>query len=681
MLCSTDAAIIKNPDAAVPSFLVISYCWRSPDWNPVPAAQPTTPWGQSQPMVDKILSLRESKDEGVWVDQLCIDQENDEEKRIAIGSMDVIYRAARRLIIVLEDVELCGDEQKAGLKYASLYERMCQIVRERKPPNSEKTKLIKECFKLDTEDSVATKRFFLKMLSARWYSRAWCAHECKVNQHGKINNPLFLCFGGDGGVLGFEFRFMHFLASSIRSMEYEYGIPEGKGVFQAFDEPTSNTSLFQLTNRIFQLRPQGRPNISLMTNLVIISGYDCKEPTDRISIAMNAGRIPLFFRGTINSLSFGYWIFALLALASGDLGPLLLDAIKLSLFNQETKSEVISWVDQPYNGPLAPRLPILLPEAITRATTEYIELDLLLLQGMPMCASQASKSKACSVIASFALRDRGHISGIEDPNYTMGVAKVAASAMKRGELIKEWDIEFLGSAIDCGVDWIRQFPDRMANEAKVGAWSHGQFNGFDTGFTDAALDLLSYLDVTKEASPNFDVEFLQPVIRFFTCITDHRLKFPAVMPRRICMSATGDFAFTNAISDRSWVAVPVAVAHLPFFHNRAWLVEPFEPCAAGEQLTNPHSKAAPDSTGGHPGDMVSRDQVVATDLFPILTSDFADRRDLPNSGGTWRIIKRQTLVGCKPIIADGKAVTILKKQKVYGSKGYDWEALKESLTM
>jgi hypothetical protein len=215
MLCSTDAAIIKDPDADVPSFLVISYCWRNSSWNPVPAAQSTTPWGQSRPMVDKILSLRESKDEGIWIDQLCIDQENEDEKKIAIGSMNVIYRAARRLIIVLEDVELCGDEQKVGLKYASLYESMCRIVRERQPSEGEKSKLIQEYFKLDVWDLVATKQFLLKMLSARWYSRAWCAHECKVNPHSKINNPLFLCFGSDGVVLSFEFRFIHFLARHI----------------------------------------------------------------------------------------------------------------------------------------------------------------------------------------------------------------------------------------------------------------------------------------------------------------------------------------------------------------------------------------------------------------------------------------------------------------------------------
>lgn len=674
MLCSTDAAIIEDPNADVSSFLVISYCWRNPSWNPVPAAQSTTLWGQSQPMVDKILSLRESKDEGIWIDQLCIDQENEEEKQIAIGSMDVIYRAARWLIIVLEDVELCDVEQEVGLKYASLYKSMCQIFHERQPTESEKDKLIKESFKVDAWDLVATKRFLLKLLSARWYSRAWCAHECKVSAHGKINNPLFLCFGSDGGVLNFEFRFIHYLA--LRTCLTGPDVPEGEEVLRALNDPTGGTSLYQRASRLMRLFPQNHHNASIMTDLVTISSYSCEKPTDRISIAMNARRIPLFFRGTINSPNVGYWI---LALASGDLGPLLLETNKLSICsNEETKSEVISWVDRPHNGPLDLQLPILSPETITSATIEYIELDLLLLQCQPMPALEASKNKARSIVASFNLLDRGHLAGAEDSISTSRMASVVnyIKGGLGGVVDKEWLIEFLGSAIDCGIDWIRQMPDRIANEAKSGAWSHGQFNHFDTGFTDAALDLLSYLGKMKETSPNFDVEFLQPVIRFFSYITDHRLKFSVLVPRKIYTSAACDFAFTGAISDRSWVAVPVAVAHLPFFHNRAWIVEPFEPSAAGEQSANPpHSKGTPDSARGHPRDETPPNQVSILDLFPVVTSDLADRRALPNSGGTWRIRKRQALVGCQPIVADGRAVVLLKKQKVYGSRDYDWAAL------
>lgn len=65
-------------------------------------------------MARKIMSLRASKDEGVWIDDPCIDQSNEAEKIAGIGCMIIIYRAARRMIVVLEDVRHKEDEQAVG---------------------------------------------------------------------------------------------------------------------------------------------------------------------------------------------------------------------------------------------------------------------------------------------------------------------------------------------------------------------------------------------------------------------------------------------------------------------------------------------------------------------------------------------------------------------------------------
>src|SRR5438034_3099637 len=251
LLVSKDAAIVVNPGAEIPSFMAISYSWHNPTWTPALAAQSTTPWGLSEPIVSHIMKLRESNDEGVWIDQLCINQGNKEEKRIAIGSMDVIYRAARRLIIILEDVEIGVDEQRVALKYASLYETLCQIIRGTKPSNDEKKRLTRENFKLDPQDCKAIKGFLLRMFSARWFSRAWCAHECKVHPHEAKNNPLFLCFSSDGSVLHFEFRFVHLFA--IHACFHMPGVPQ-EGLTVPGDL-TSGTPLYQGTARIIELFP------------------------------------------------------------------------------------------------------------------------------------------------------------------------------------------------------------------------------------------------------------------------------------------------------------------------------------------------------------------------------------------------------------------------------------------
>jgi hypothetical protein len=76
MVCSMDAHIMHNPNDSdsVTTYLAVSYCWHNDRWQAVKAAQPLTDWGVSRPMANKILSLRESKDEGVWVDKICINQ-------------------------------------------------------------------------------------------------------------------------------------------------------------------------------------------------------------------------------------------------------------------------------------------------------------------------------------------------------------------------------------------------------------------------------------------------------------------------------------------------------------------------------------------------------------------------------------------------------------------------------
>jgi hypothetical protein len=187
---------LRDPAAAVGTFIIISYCWHYPDWQRASAAQPTCKgWEISQPMVDAIMEQRNG-DEGVWLDRLCIDQNNNEEKKVAVGAMDTVYLAARRLLILLEDVQLDADEEAAGLAYAGIYAGVCQDVRE-----GGRKDLLEWYFEQREAglaangkegDLTAAKSFVRKMLSARWYSRAWCAHESLMVSHSAVDNPLFL---------------------------------------------------------------------------------------------------------------------------------------------------------------------------------------------------------------------------------------------------------------------------------------------------------------------------------------------------------------------------------------------------------------------------------------------------------------------------------------------------------
>ena len=671
MIYSPDADIVSDPSACVSPYLAVSYCWHNKTWNVVKAAQPVTDWGVSLPIAKKILKLRDPKDEGVWVDKICIDQKNEDEKKNAIRSMDIIYRTCRRLVIVLEDVQLTKTEEAMGLKYAELYENMCLEVRQRQISGAEKKSFINSYWHVDPSDEPAVVEFAMKMLGARWYSRAWCAHEASVNEHGMVNNPLFLCFGAGNDVLSFEFRFLYCLAVCLYRLEARATPGDNPRNSTPLDltailaDPSCPT-LFQRMARIYRLQSRRHdPQISLLHHLTSISSLRCQEVADLCAIAMNTAGLPLVFDGTIQSLDDIHYISALTVLASGDMNPLVIKNQKLKMQDQSGKS-FISWVDRPVNGADQLRIGTPFPESIRSVNRKYIELDLLLIKASPLSISEQCMQKAYSLLEKYALHGKGQTLGVEDPPYTDPPVEKAISLMNKGPVDFKWPESMLASAIECGIDWIRRLPDVLEREANLGAWTHGTFNGFNPVFTDAATDLLSHFGITKENSAEFDNNFLRPAIRFFTCITDDRLRLLFKIPRRIQTRASGDFGITEQITNRSWIAIPQAVSHLPFFHNKTWVIEPYDPTAP-EQDVRPSVMESP----------VPTDWESWADFAPVLTSDFPNRKSQPNELGTWRIRVKQRLLGCQPIVEDVEAVILLKNQRVYGGENYNFDALFE----
>ena len=164
------------------SFIALSYCWHSKDWpqhvDDTPAAKPIMPISMS--LFEALLEERISSDEGIWIDQLCINQDDANEKRFAIGSMDVIYRKARLVVIALEDVWVDEVEE------AALYTWIQRNERKGILDLSAEAELVHQVRKLKW-----------KVFSARWFTRAWCCHELRVS-----NRHLFLIRVKDDHILG-----------------------------------------------------------------------------------------------------------------------------------------------------------------------------------------------------------------------------------------------------------------------------------------------------------------------------------------------------------------------------------------------------------------------------------------------------------------------------------------------
>src|SRR6266480_72945 len=430
MLCSHPPA--PGVELVVPSFIVISYCWHYPaQWTLAPAAQakPLKPgWEISQPMADAVLSLR-TPDEGVWLDRRCITQSDDSEQAVAVGAMDIIYRSARRMLILLEDVQLDAGEEKAAVTYEGFYNDMRRLIVDNGIEGAEKDELLRNnvvARESELDEEVVQRlredgrRFTKKLLTARWFSRAWGAHESRVlTQPIKENNPLFLCFGADGRVLPFEFRFVHYNTLRLFRAEISiYSLPLGD-----LNDPNP-VSIRQLYTRLQRLQSDPvESETSLMQCLEGITSLGCLKKEDMVSIALNVARLPLFYSGHLNTCEDVIWVVALLTIASGDVLPLVTEGTKLRVLDDDGTKTIVLWVDQPRALANEKRIPLGDSSSITAVTKEYIELDILLFTDLPEMPSQESMEKASVLAKTHFLDAWSHYLSIGEPEEVQNAHK------------------------------------------------------------------------------------------------------------------------------------------------------------------------------------------------------------------------------------------------------------------
>jgi len=174
MICSGAHLVADN----VPLYITVRYCWHYPKWPLAPAATPVSHgWEISQPIMDAILALRQSPNEGVWLNKLYINQQDKADTDTHIGVMDTIYHSARRVVILLEDVQLSKYKEGAGLTYAGFYDDFC---REANHSGLDRYFPRREQELRDNNTSfirAASKSFIIKILTTRWHSQAWCAYK------------------------------------------------------------------------------------------------------------------------------------------------------------------------------------------------------------------------------------------------------------------------------------------------------------------------------------------------------------------------------------------------------------------------------------------------------------------------------------------------------------------------
>ncbi|GIZ44699.1 hypothetical protein CKM354_000789000 [Cercospora kikuchii] len=120
------------------------------------------------------LRLREMKEDGkelhMWVDHSCINQADDQEKQKQVAIMDRIYSGAHVTAVMLEDIELTAEE----------YDFLRSLRRRIGEERARFLALVR------------------KVLSARWFRRAWCSQEYLLSrgtfffmhQSGRLREPI-----------------------------------------------------------------------------------------------------------------------------------------------------------------------------------------------------------------------------------------------------------------------------------------------------------------------------------------------------------------------------------------------------------------------------------------------------------------------------------------------------------
>jgi hypothetical protein len=180
----------QNPTEPEKSYVTASYCWSLPDEGESFGELPIIDKNEeavrsyqlpvSPLMYQALLGERESPCEGVWIDQVCINQDSLEEKQIAVNVMDLIYKSARTVIVLLDDIKVTVKEQDFLASYIIDFENYeGNVANIFEPHGGERPPYMKA--------NPAFRNFFLKLIGAKWFERAWCMHEMRMS-----SNHIFL---------------------------------------------------------------------------------------------------------------------------------------------------------------------------------------------------------------------------------------------------------------------------------------------------------------------------------------------------------------------------------------------------------------------------------------------------------------------------------------------------------
>ena len=549
------------------SYIAVSYCWASNEWSSVKdsrsteltARESSIPLPVSLSMFEGVLAERTSENEGIWVDALCIDQENEVEKEHAISCMDIVYKSARLVIAILEDIEISRKEADILSDFI-----MHDDTEDGWRPSTENVR------------SLAT--ILIRILSARWFTRAWCAHEFQLSK-----NFLFIVLA-EGRVAKFNANtLINIYWHTKHILVWEEDLSSSMAaVSTAFDILSRASDIAKGTQ--VSTAAIVMPYMAMFRD-VLSRNSSIEE--DKISIAINLAGFQLDFVKRNRSMHECRWIAALLALAAGDATVLCGTGDSIQFKYQGSYGQSwLRWNDDLEDITITYGAPRLSGEShIAAINICYITLDLLFIKPFrPQTASPGSLSRAIAFIDHCL----SYQDFLKEQNNDWMFLGASSDGYQEG---RKLFIQILACSLDCGYTWM--IYSGMTGElltkgfqARVDRASFDLWPGIVEFLLEhAALQLMmdnarwragfiQYLYFIMDCFP------IREQTGFYDGTRKHSIARLGIgAPGTAWQSITVDFASCESqyINDEKAIyAVPVALSES--FHaslHRVWVLKPF----------------------------------------------------------------------------------------------------------
>lgn len=412
------------------------------------------------------------EDEGIWYDQVCINQDDEAERVASMGTIDVIYKNARTVVVALDDV-IVPFEEAQFLRYYVQHYTYSELPSDQQPFAALSPPLMRQCPFMWS--------FMERILSSAWFDRAWCAHEMRS---GQSHIFLISCCpqynGGNSTVVRFTGAFFFHLLSL--ASEIYPSTPSHHGKLRSLHEFFHRRMVSSMDTALSTRRPDTPQTVvshqaSLIphiaqTFLLQASGnprlpeYLRRQDAnrDKMGIALNASGLPLSITSA-NSLSRPniedecLRSLLLVGLAARDPVALCTTGTHLRLHDGST-----SWLSRPTPLDVNPNRPALptfgkWTSPITQGSdgrAEYAQLDLVFLelphrtQPNPNFSRQVTRARA---LIDLCIQHRLEGSALWN--------SWQVSGHPRALTMRNTFIQTLACVFECGPQWLMELSARL----------------------------------------------------------------------------------------------------------------------------------------------------------------------------------------------------------------------------